>query len=284
LKSCLSFFCVVCLIFSISGCATSQDLKQVRGELDQKITIVDQKLMTIDKKTSALKQEVEASTETITSLRKGQANVGADTTEIRKNIQQLKGAVEELRKEIMTVVQRASLTNNVREKLDDISFKINFIESFLGISKKGDIGEVGEKGDIKSVPSKETAKGKTDSESIYAASYEIFKEGKYEKAREEFRNFLKQFPDTEYSDNAQFWIGECYYLEKKYENAILEYDKVVKNYPQGNKVPYALLKQGFCFFELGDKSSAKIILQQVIKDYPNTNQATIARTKLMEIK
>ena len=100
--------------------------------------------------------------------------------------------------------------------------------------------------------------------------------------RADFQNFLKQYPDTEYSDNAQFWIGECYYFEKNYEKAILEYDKVAKNYPDGDRVPYALLKQGLSFLNLGDKTGARLLLQQVIKDYPNTNQAKIARAKLLE--
>ncbi len=126
--------------------------------------------------------------------------------------------------------------------------------------------------------------GKTDKESLYAAAYELFKEAKYEKSREAFENFLKQYPDTEFSDNAQFWIGECYYFEKKYEKAIVEYEKVTKNFPEGNKVPYALLKQGLSFLKLGDKASGKLLLQQVTKDYPNTSQARIARAKLLEIK
>jgi len=94
----------------------------------------------------------------------------------------------------------------------------------------------------------------------------------------------KLFPKSEYSDNAQFWIGECYYFEKKYERAIVEYDKIVKNFPDGEKVPYALLKQGLSFLNLGDKQSARLLLQQVIKDYPNTSQARIARSRLQEIK
>ncbi len=125
---------------------------------------------------------------------------------------------------------------------------------------------------------------KQDKEKAYSAAYQIFKEGNYDKARTEFQNFLAAYPDSEYSDNAQFWIGECYFFEQKYEQAILEYEKVAKNYPNGNKVPYALLKQGLSFLKLGDKTSAKLLLQQVIKDYPNTNQARIARSKLQEIK
>jgi tol-pal system protein YbgF len=128
------------------------------------------------------------------------------------------------------------------------------------------------------------AKGKVDKESLYAAAYELFKEAKYERSREGFENFLQLYPDSEFSDNAQFWVGECYYFEKKYERAIVEYEKVIKNFPEGNKVPFAILKQGFAFQMLGDRESARLLLQQVIKDYPNTNQARIARAKLLEIK
>ena len=100
----------------------------------------------------------------------------------------------------------------------------------------------------------------------------------------DFKTYLKKYPNTEYSDSAQFWIGECYYFERKYEQAILEYEKVIKNYPQGNKVPNAMLKQGFAFLNLGDKSSAKLLLEQVAKNYPGSNQARMARAKLAEIK
>lgn len=119
---------------------------------------------------------------------------------------------------------------------------------------------------------------------MYAAAYQTFKGGNYSKAREAFQGFLAAHPSGEYADNAQFWIGECYFFEKKYEKAILEYEKVTKKFPSSNKVPYALLKQGISFHNLGDKASAKLLLQQVIREYPNTSQARIARSKLQEIK
>ena len=162
-------------------------------------------------------------------------------------------------------------------------FKISFIEDFLGIGKKEEPGEGNGKQAGAAPSGKESSKG-SNKEVAYAAAYDLFKDGKYDKARTEFQSFLKQYPDTEYSDNAQFWIGECYYFEKKYENAILEYEKVVKTYSEGDKVPHALLKEGFSFLNLGDKASAKLVLQRVIKDYPNTNQARTARAKLLSIK
>lgn len=259
---------LVCFVF-IVGCATSGDLRRTQGALDRKI-------LALQEENAGLRKDIDKLNETVAAMQKSQAEARADITEIRDSTQNLKGNVEGLKKDVAALTK----THQDKEKLDNLSFKINFIENFLGIGKKENYSE-GEK--TKTV-SKNGQKGKLDKESAYASAYEAFKEGKYEKARTEFQNFLKLYPDSEYSDNAQFWIGESYYFENKYEKAILEYEKVVKSYPKGNKVPYALLKQGLSFLNLGDKASARIILQQIIKSYPNTNQARIARAKLVEIK
>jgi tol-pal system protein YbgF len=256
---------LVLFLVSVLGCATTKDLERVQGNLDRKIQVLKEENT----------KDVERINEAIASLRKSQAEMGADITEIRDEVQKLKGSSEGLRKDV-------ALLKDYKEKVDNVSFKVNFIENFLGIGKKENHAEGSERGNRAS--GKNALKGKVDKEAVYAAAYEVFKEGKYEKSRTDFSNFLKQYPNSEYSDSAQFWIGESYYFEKKYEKAILEYEKVVKGYPKGNKVPYALLKQGLSFQMLGDKPSARLILQQVIKDYPNTNQARIARSKLIEMQ
>jgi tol-pal system protein YbgF len=198
--------------------------------------------------------------------------------DLRDNLQQLRGQIEALKKDMSRSEKKDA---EYKEKFDNIFLKINFIENFLEIGKKDSVTDAGDK--AKPATAKDSTK-KQDKESMYSAAYQIFKDGNYDKARTEFQAFLVAYPDTEYSDNAQFWIGECYFFEKNYEKAILEYEKVTKNYPGGNKVPYALLKQGLSFLKLNDKTSAKLILQQVIKEYPNTSQARIARNKLQEIK
>jgi tol-pal system protein YbgF len=119
---------------------------------------------------------------------------------------------------------------------------------------------------------------------LYRDAYETFQKGDLEGARRKFEAFLKQYPNTDLSDNAQFWIGETWYVEEKYERAIVEYEKVVKDYPSGDKVPYALLKQGMAFQKLGDKASARIVYNQIVKKYPNSNQARVAKAKLTELK
>ena len=266
MKKSVPLIMLACFV-SITGCASSGDLRRVQGDVDRKI-------LALKEDNAGVRKDVEKLSELMTVLKKSQAEVNANIAEMKDSIQGLKVATEGLKKDM-------SVLKEIKEKLDNVSFKINFIENFLDIGKKENHLEADKGG---KVAAKNAVKGKTDKESAYALAYETFKEGKYEKARIEFQNFLKQYPDTEYSDNAQFWIGECYYFENKYEKAIIEYEKVVKNYAKGNKVPYALLKQGLSFLNLGDKSSARLILQQIIKNYPNTNQARIAREKLIEIK
>jgi len=288
-------------LLPVVGCASTDDLRRVRGDLDRQIQVTNEKIVSVEQgwaplkdelknEIEGLRKEIAKTNEAIPSLRGNQAEGRAEITEIREQLQQIRGMIDGLRKELSTASLRTTKREEeekiFREKLDILTFKTNFIENFLGIGKKDEPAESPAEKAGKQAPAGKDAAGigKTDKESLYAAAYGLFKEGKYEKARESFENFLKQYPDTEFSDNAQFWVGECYYFEKKYEKAIVEYDKVTKNFPEGNKFPYALLKQGLSFLKLGDKASAKLLLQQVIKDFPNTSQARIARAKLLEVK
>jgi tol-pal system protein YbgF len=269
------YLLLLVLVFSVAGCATTQDLKALRSQLNQKMEEkMDAKLAVVDADLATLKKN----SAVIEAMRKGQADASADITDLRENLQQLRGQVETLKKD------SALNTKKDEQRFDNILLKINFIENFLEIGNKNtsDASDKNNKA-AGSSAAKDPVK-KQDKEKAYSAAYQIFKEGNYDKARTEFQNFLAAYPDSEYSDNAQFWVGECYFFEQKYETAILEYEKVTKNYPNGNKVPYALLKQGIAFLKLGDKTSAKLLLQQVIKNYPNTSQARIARSSLQEIK
>ena len=270
------YLLLVVLVFSVAGCATTQDLKALRLELNQKMEEkMDAKLAVVDADLATLKKN----SAVLETMRNGQANAAADITDLRENLQQLRGQVETLKKD------SALNSKKDEQRFDNILLRINFIENFLEIGNKNTSSDASDKSSKSTGVSaaKDPAK-KQDKEKAYSAAYQIFKEGNYDKARTEFQNFLAVYPDSEYSDNAQFWVGECYFFEQKYETAILEYEKVTKNYPNGNKVPYALLKQGISFLKLGDKTSAKLLLQQVIKNYPNTSQARIARSTLQEIK
>lgn len=246
--------------FMCLGCATQEEFQRAVVRLEAKIT--------------TLQKLVEENAESMRSSGKIQADVGADLVALRDDVQKLRGATERLEMEVSSL---GAKTDDPRSSLNEIANRITYLENYMGI------GKIEEEEDAKAEGSPE--KGEPSGrEEAYAKAYGIFKNGRYDAAKEEFRKFLKAFPDSEYSDNAQFWIGECEYFQGRYEEAIIEYEAVIQNFPKGNKVPNALLKQALSFLKLGDTSSAKLLLQGVIKDYPNTTPASVARKKLVDIK
>jgi len=267
------FFLAVWFVFW--GCATTDDLKRTRHDVDQRINALKEE-------TARLQKGLDDGRKVEESLRKNQADTGADLTELREQVKKLQGTTEELRRDL------DNLKAERREKdakLKDIGLRIGFIENFIGVGKKSEQGENAARKEEKKGNSHRAAKnGNNGKSNSYSLAYQDFKSAKYEDARRGFQKYLEQNPNTDLSDNAQFWIGETYYLENNYEKAILEYEKVIKNFPDGDRVPHALLKQGLSFLKLGDEDSGKLLLQQVFKDFPNTGQARIAKAKLKALK
>ncbi len=128
---------------------------------------------------------------------------------------------------------------------------------------------------------KKVEEGRID---LYQKGLELFKQEKFQEAKQVLKAYIQQNPEAPLVANAYFWIGECEYKSNRFEEAILEYQKVISNYPESNKVPDALLKQGFAFARLGDVESARIVLKKLLKAYPNSPQAKVARKQLARLK
>ena len=271
---------LVAIVLVVTGCASSRELRAVKYSLGSRMSALENDLSSLKKEYSQLRENLDQIEARNKSLRKTQADSGADVITLRDDIQKLRGELETLGKGLSDLESgiKGKEKVGISQKLDDISFRIQYIENFIGVGKKPD--QEKERKEAEGSRKDSVTKKAIDKEKAYAGAYESFKAGKYAEARQKFRDFVKIFPDTEYSDNAQFWIGECYYFEKEYEKAILEYESVIKNYAKGNKVPNALLKQALSFKQLGDNESAKLLLQRVIKEYPNTSPARIARKRL----
>jgi len=113
---------------------------------------------------------------------------------------------------------------------------------------------------------------KTNPVVLYNQGYEMFLNGKYAQAISIFREFLQNYPNDALADNAQYWIGECYYSQKMFDRAIVEFKKV-ENYPDGNKIPDAYLKIVYSYNELGKKEDANHWKKILIEKYGNSEAA-----------
>lgn len=113
----------------------------------------------------------------------------------------------------------------------------------------------------------------------YARALQLLREQQYDQAIEELRSFQRVHPTSEMADDAQYWIGESYFLQNDFNRAILEFNDVLK-YRNGDKRPDALVRQAEAFLEIGDKPDARLILRKVINDYPQSDAARKARDLL----
>ncbi len=118
---------------------------------------------------------------------------------------------------------------------------------------------------------------------LYSNGLRDYTGGKYNLARQEFLDYLKYYPDTDLTSNAQFYIGEIYYAQKQYEDAVAAYDKVLQNYPKSFKQAPARLKRGVALVELGQKAAAIREFREVIRRFPGTEEERRARAKLREL-
>ncbi len=118
---------------------------------------------------------------------------------------------------------------------------------------------------------------------VYESALNDYHSQNYALARDAFASFLARFPKSTYANNAQFYIGQCYYAEGKFADAVAAYQSVVDRYPGGTKVPSALLKIGYAREKLGQTPEAKLAFQQVIDVYPFSSEAQLARNRLKRL-
>jgi tol-pal system protein YbgF len=120
-------------------------------------------------------------------------------------------------------------------------------------------------------------------ESVYQKAFKLLKESHYDQALVAFKDFLKDYPNSPFSDNAQYWLGEANYVTQKYELAINEYQALCSTYPNSKKVSHALLKIGYSYAELGNNTEAQKTLKEVKEQYPGTTASRLAEERLRKI-
>lgn len=151
-------------------------------------------------------------------------------------------------------------------------------EQSLVIETTSDIGQNGE------INSEEKLINPQEAEKYYRSAFKLLKESQYDQALLAFKSFLKDYPDSAFSSNAQYWIGEANYVMQNYEIAINEYQALLNTYPNSQKISHALLKIGYSYAELSNIADAKKILKEVIRQYPDTTVSRLANERLRKIK
>jgi len=111
---------------------------------------------------------------------------------------------------------------------------------------------------------------------LYRSGYDSFRKARYYRSIDFFKRLLRFFKGNSKTENAYYWIGECYYSLNKYETAISYFDRALAN-SFTHKDQDARMKKGYTFFMSKRFDLAAREFQKYMKDYPNGKHYKTAR-------
>ena len=246
----------LCLAWSLSGCASTppeEDPVQIKlKDLDTRLGRIERVMA--NKSLLDVSNQLEA--------------LSSDVRSMHNDVDQLSNSLESSRKQ-------------QRDMYADLDQRLKNLEARGGAAAASAAPAAGA-ATAAGAPAP-AAGGTTDSgedKSSYQAAFNQLKDGQYDRAIVAFQKFLVTYPDSSLADNAQYWLGEAYYVNRAYPDAEAAFQRVVDKYPQSRKLGDALLKIGFCRYETKQWQSAREVLGQVVARFTDTPAARLAQQRL----
>lgn len=119
---------------------------------------------------------------------------------------------------------------------------------------------------------------------VYNEAFAALKDGRYAESARRFQGFIDQYPGSDLTGNAYYWLGESYYVTQNYKVAQESFETLLERFPKSQKAPDALLKIGYAQYEQKQWDAAEATLNQVIQTYPDTTPARLAQGRLRALK
>ncbi len=120
-------------------------------------------------------------------------------------------------------------------------------------------------------------------EQAYQTALTDYTKGNLDLALQEFSDYVKTFPNTDFAPNAQFYIGETYRRKGDLPSAIDAYNQVIDGYKDNSKTPDAFYMKGVTLVQAGKPTAAKKEFTELIRRYPNTDLASKAKSQLKSL-
>jgi tol-pal system protein YbgF len=132
-------------------------------------------------------------------------------------------------------------------------------------------------------PAGEPAAASSTEQAVYNQAFDALKARSYSVAITGFKDFLGSYPSSPLAENAQYWLGEAYYVNHDYEAASGAFRTVLKKWPDSRKSPDALLKLGYTQAAQKQYGAARSTLTEVTRKYPGTDTAKLAADRLSRL-
>lgn len=131
-----------------------------------------------------------------------------------------------------------------------------------------------------SAPQSQTAAAATGTpEEQYRAAFGLLRKQDFAAAEQALGDFVSTHPNDPLAGNAQYWLGETYYVRGQFENAAIAFTEGFQTYPDSTKAPDNLLKLGMSLANLGKNEDACTAFGHLIDNFPNASNVVLDRAR-----
>jgi len=251
-------------------------LKSMQQDVEKMSRLIDNRAMV------ELLQTVEELSSEISLLRGEMEQQGHDITELKKRQRELYLDIDRRLRDVESrATGQAPVTDPVQVPgLNDTveTPAVEAVTPTIGSDSTGLISDTATPATDPVAPTPSASS--SEEQAAYQAAFDTLKEGRYKKAKADFKRFLQQYPDSSFAGNSQYWLGEANYVTRDFDQGVIEFERVLARYPGSSKVPDAMLKLGYTYYEKKQFKKAKIMLTELSKRYPKSTAARLAGKRL----
>jgi tol-pal system protein YbgF len=114
---------------------------------------------------------------------------------------------------------------------------------------------------------------------LYETAYGYLMQRNYGAAQSAFEDFLSRFPNDSLAGNAQYWLGEAYFVRGQFKAAAGAFLKGYQVYSSNARAPDSLLKLAMSLDRLGQKDAACTSYAELSSKFPSAPQNVKMRAK-----
>ena len=173
--------------------------------------------------------------------------------------------------------------NQLTEKLDVLSKDMNIRFEQLEKQMQEMKTAAPEEKPVKVEEKPKQEKPLLSAQDAYQKAYQFLKQGDYPEAESALKQFLEDYPEDTLAGNAQYWLGETYYVQGMYDQAAVCFAAGFKKYKDSPKGADSLLKLGMTMERLDKKKEACTAFKNMEKSFPKASDSLKSKAKA-EIK
>lgn len=187
-------------------------------------------------------------------------------TQMQEQVRSMNGKIEEVQHRITLLERRLNRMS------EDLEVRLLAIEEALanGAPAIGETPADGGGGQVLARPIVTPVLPEGTAREQYDFAYDFLKKRQWVEGRGALQAFLEKNPKDELSDNAAYWLGETYYINKQYKEAARAFADGYRNYPKADKAPDNLLKLAKSLSALDQPDKACTTYAKLLEDYPNS--------------